>query len=185
MPLLSGARAARWFGAFFAILMASSAVQAGQGNALEYAVKASYLTKFGPFVAWPPAAMADGGSVRLCVVGADPFGAILDEAVRGVQLQGHALTVSRMSAVTQQSASSCQIMFIGKPTAQPTLATLGAVAGLPVLTVTDRSRGVAGGMIQFVIEGGRVRFDVDEAEADQSGLQISSKLLALAVTVKR
>lgn len=155
------------------------------GSTLEFAVKASYLTKFGPFIHWPPGAIPDDGSARICVVGADPFGAMIDIAARGQQIDGHPLAVARMDAVDAKSAASCQIMFVGKPTGQPTADTLHAAAGLPVLTVTDRSRGVAGGIIEFVISEGRVRFAINQAVAAADGLQISAKLLALAVEVRR
>lgn len=168
-----------------AALSVAEASAEASGVSLEFAVKASYLTKFGPFVQWPPNAMPADGPARICLVGADPFGSTIDQAVRGQQIQGHALVVARLDAVDPQTAATCQIMFVGKPTAQPTAATLRAAAGLPVLTVTDRSRGVSGGMIEFVLDNGRVRFDVDDQTAEACGLQISAKLLALAVEVRR
>jgi len=171
----------------FAVVAVVSAAAAAKapGSSLEFAVKASYLTKFGPFIHWPPGAIPDDGPARICVVGADPFGAMIDIAARGQQIDGHPLSVARMDAVDAKSAASCQIMFVGKPMAQSTADTLHAAAGLPVLTVTDRSRGVVGGIIEFVISDGRVRFDIDQAGADADGLQISAKLLALAVEVRR
>jgi len=54
-----------------------------------------------------------------------------------------------------------------------------------VLTVTDGGRGGDVGIIQFVMEDGHVRFDIDEAAARASGLSISSKLLSLAVSHRR
>src|SRR3546814_6650305 len=61
---------------------------------------------------------------------------------------------------------------------------LSGKAARPILTVTDRSKGVAGGMIEFVMQGGRVRFQIDERAARASGLRISSKLLGLAIAVE-
>jgi len=55
----------------------------------------------------------------------------------------------------------------------------------PVLTVSDSSEGKGGGMIQFVMQGGRVRFAVDDGAARASGVRISSKLLDLAVPAGR
>ena len=62
---------------------------------------------------------------------------------------------------------------------------LQAVQGRPVLTVTDARRGDVRGMIHFTLQRDRVRFYVDAGEAQRSGIAISSKLLALAVAVKR
>lgn len=153
---------------------------------LEWAVKASYLYKFAPFIDWPAAAMPpDGSPFRICVVGQDPFGATLDAAVRGQQVEGHPIVVARMDAIDGGDRDGCRIVFAGQPTTQSTAATLQALAGSPVLTVADHSHGVDGGMIEFVLDHGRVRFTVDERAASASGLQISSKLLALAVKVVR
>jgi len=52
-----------------------------------------------------------------------------------------------------------------------------------VVTVTDGA--APHGMIHFIQDGPRLRFSADVAQAEQSGVVISSKVLALAVAVKR
>ena len=69
--------------------------------------------------------------------------------------------------------------------AQRMQSALEAVRGRPVLTITDERGGQAQGMIHFRLLRGRVRFQVDVAEASRAGLSISSKLLRLAQTVRR
>lgn len=173
-------------GAFICVvsLFLSSAVTASEGNALEYAVKASYLYKFAPFVQWPSQAFpAPDSPLTICVAGEDPFGAMLDEAVHRQRVNGRALVVHRMTTI--EPGVTCHVLFVGKSAAQSPNEMLLAVAGQPVLTVTDRSRGIGGGMIQFVLVGGRVRFAINMAAAQDSGIQISSKLLGLAVKVER
>jgi hypothetical protein len=55
-----------------------------------------------------------------------------------------------------------------------------------VLTVTDADgEGGGKGIVHLVVIEGRVRFMIDVGKAAQSGLAISSKLLALAADVKR
>jgi hypothetical protein len=173
--------AARLLLGLLAMTVGARAPAAGAAS-LEYAVKASYLYKFAPFVEWPPRAFAAPDSpLRICVVGADPFGAMLADGVRGQQVDGHPMTVEHPDAAA--GMAQCHILFVGKTVAPADL--LRAVAGRPVLTVTDRSRGVVGGMIEFTLVDGRVRFDIDDAAAAASGVQISSKLLQLAVKVAR
>ena len=58
---------------------------------------------------------------------------------------------------------------------------LQAVAGAPVLTVTDGPE--APGVVDFVMDQGRVRFRLNDQTAADNGLTISSKLLSLAVSV--
>jgi hypothetical protein len=40
-------------------------------------------------------------------------------------------------------------------------------------------------MIEFVLQGSRVRFDVNLAAAQQAGLNLSSELLKVATNVRR
>ncbi len=175
------ARAKRILGcaALAAVWLASGAAQAEEAP-LEFAVKASYLYKFAPFVTWPTTAFPAADSpFNLCVVGDDPFGPVLDEVTKGQAVQTHPIVVRRMA--TASAGMNCQILFIGHSDAQSPEEMLHAVAGEPVLTVTDRSRGVGGGIIQFVMRDGRVRFDIDPAAASANGVSISSKLLDLAL----
>ena len=149
---------------------------------LELAVKASYLYKFAPFVQWPPRAFASSTSpFRICVAGDDAISGALDQAVRGQRMQDHPITVARLASLDSSAVANCQILFLGKSVTTE----LRGVAGQPVLTVTDRSRGGSGGIIQFVMQGSRVRFAVDMVAANSAGIQISSKLLGLAVEVAR
>jgi hypothetical protein len=146
----------------------------------EVAVKAAFLTKFPAYVAWPAAARPrPGAPLHICILGSDPFGRLIDEAARGQQVDGHPLQVRRMGAPGQ--AGGCHVAFVqgGAP------AMLQGLQGKPVLTVTDSPAGARGGMIHFVVHQGRVRFNIDEAQAARSGVGISSRLLGIALTVRR
>ncbi|MDB5446716.1 MAG: putative transrane protein [Phenylobacterium sp.] len=155
-----------------------------EGASLEYAVKANYLYKFGPFVEWPPRVFASLQSpFNVCVFGEDPFGPALDSAVRGQSVGGHRVAVRRLSSVS--GAPDCHVLYVGRSRSQSPAEVLKLVRGLPILTVTDEGQGVGGGMVQFVLRDGRVRFGLDVAGAEASGLSISSKLQALATNVRR
>ncbi|HEU0134117.1 MAG TPA: YfiR family protein [Allosphingosinicella sp.] len=145
----------------------------------DVAVKAAFLTKFPAYVAWPAAARPrPGAPLHICIVGGDPFGRLIDEAARGQQVDGHPLQVRRLAAPGQ--AGGCHVAFVqGAP------AMLQGLQGKPVLTVTDARAGAQGGMIHFVIHQGRVRFNIDQAQAARSGVGISSRLLGIALTVRQ
>jgi len=147
---------------------------------LEAAVKATDLYKFAAFVAWPAAAAGAGGTLQLCLAGDDPFGALIDQAVRGQQVGGRAIVLVRLDRVDR--GVPCQILFVAPSRRQAVAEALDQVRGAPVLTVTDAADDPAHrGMIDFVLRDNRVRFRIDPHEAAQSGLSISSKLLSLAV----
>lgn len=146
----------------------------------ELAVKAAFLPKFAPYVSWPPPALATPDStIVLCIIGSDPFSALLDEAAAGLMVEQHPLVVRRLP--WDANAAACQIAYVG---ASPRRAeALRALRGMPVLTITDGG-GADRGIVQFVLQGGRVRFAIDDAMAAASRLAISAKLLNLAVSVK-
>jgi hypothetical protein len=149
-----------------------------QGQAsLEYAVKAAYLTKFAPFIDWPDGVFTDPRMpVTICILGNDPFGAILDKAAAS---GGGARSVAIRRLASNDPAEGCQIVFTGDADAL-----LDDLRGKPVVTVTD-STIPARGIISFLMQDNHVRFDIDDASAETSGLRISSKLLGLAHTVSR
>ena len=147
---------------------------------IEYSVKAAYLTKFAPFVEWPASVFADPSSpFNLCVVGDDPFGSALDQAVSGHHVGEHPVVVRRLKRVSP--GSGCRILYIGGSSAQSVSDAIKSVQGEPVLTVADHSPASAGAVIQFVVADNRVRFDIDTAAAAANRVSISSKLLSLAV----
>ena len=164
--------------------LAGSLARAG-GEALAVEVKAAYLSKLAPFVVWPAAAFAGpSGPLVLCVQGDDPFDGLLDRLTTGQSAGGHPMVVRRLPRIGPDSG--CQIAYLGGSPAQSQAAALKAVDGLPVLTVTDADgEGGGKGIVHLVLINGRVRFLIDAGKAGQSGLAISSKLLALAADVKR
>lgn len=155
-----------------------------QDGSLALAVKAAYLVKIQPFVTWPSAAFATAQSpFTLCVAGSDPLGGLLDRAVAGQSFSGRAETVRRLADASE--TAGCQIFYVASSDPLALRQALDAVRGRPILTVTDGvTEADAGGMINFRVIDDRVRFTIDDDAAAASGLDISSKLLNLAVSVR-
>ena len=167
--------------------LAAPANAAGEGQAPAQptdAVKAAFLTKFAGYLAWPPAARPGAGTpYRICVIGADPFGRLIEEAVRDRQVDRHALRLRRLGGPDQ--AGGCHVAFVQGTAAASTRTILARLAGKPILTVTDARAGPERGIIHFVVHQGRVRFHIDDAAAARSGLSISSRLLGIALSVRQ
>jgi len=145
--------------------------------ALEYAVKATYLTKFAPFVTWPPA-IQQKATFDLCLSGIDEVTKLAPEAAEGQTVNGKPLTIRHLAA--GESADSCQILYIApSPTAG---LLLDSVHNKPVLTITEAAAGNHG-IIGFTVIQHHVRFDIDNGLAASASLSISSKLLSLANAV--
>lgn len=169
------------------LLCATAAMQAQPARAsipLVKAVEATYLYKLAPFVQWPAMAFATPTSpVVICVLGTDPINAYLTRAVADQHLGMHPFAVRAVAALDRNSG--CHIVFISGLRDTALRGALAAVAGEPVLTVTDAaSDPAAPSIIRFVIDQGHVRFDVNLEAAARNHLSISSKLLSLAVAVR-
>jgi len=166
------------------VLAGVLSISARADISLEYAVKAAYLPKFIPFIAWPDASFASTtASVSICVLGNDPFGGKLEQSAAITKAGERSILVRHMEALDPEVP--CHVIFLPSDS-DPGLvqSTMDATKGKPVVTVTDSGLNVHG-IISFVILANHVRFDIDDASAARSGLTISSKLLGLANSVKQ
>lgn len=170
--------------AVLAVIWFSLAPGAGaaEGDSLEYAVKAAYLSKFGIYVEWPSTAFTSPNApLNLCIVGDDPFGATLEAAISGQKVDTRPVVARRLKTAGRDSG--CHILYLGVADAARAGQILEALRGSHVLTVGDAKES-GGGIVTFVVKDNRVRFTVDDEAAAQNGLAISSKLLSLALNVK-
>jgi len=167
--------------AFFA----ATSLPAQQPKPSEYQVKAAYLYNFGRFVKWPAGiAAGKGDSFAVCVLGQDPFGSTLDSTLAGEALDGKPVVIRRIAK--PQDAVDCRILFVSSTEEHHLKEILAAIDQASVLTVSDIpgfSR--RGGIIQFIAEGDRIRFEINLASAESARLVLSSELLKVAATVRR
>jgi uncharacterized protein DUF4154 len=173
-------------GVVFALaFLVTTGLLAQQAKPNEYQVKATYLYNFGRFVKWPGTVPAGkGDSFSVCVIGQDPFGSILDSTLAGEALDGRPVVLRRISK--PQDAGECRILFISSKEEKHLSEILTALDQSGVLTVSDMPGFTRrGGMIQFVLEGDRVRFEINLASAESARLVLSSELLKVAASVRR
>jgi hypothetical protein len=162
--------------AALAILGTTSAVVADSPS--EYQVKAVFLYNFAKFVEWPEQDVADG-RLLLCIFGADPFGQDIDTSIDGKTVRGKRLTVTRMGVGDE--LRRCQILFVPAAELIQWPLIFEELRGAPVLTVGEGDGFAArGGMINFLIEDRKVRFEINPTASQVAGVRISSQLLKLA-----
>ncbi len=161
------------------------AAQVQAQGASEYSVKAAFLYNFAKFVEWPPGAFENGGTPLIVgVVGSDPFGGTLDQAIQGKAVNGRQLIVRRFSL--GQNLRECHILFISSSERKRLPQIIDSLRGTGVLTIGEMDQfNQQGGIINFVIDRGKVRFEINAGAAEQARLRLSSKLLALAKSVRR
>lgn len=164
-------------------LFAAPMIAAGNGTdvAPDVAVKAAFLHNFAQFTEWP--ALPSGAPILVCIVGDDQIAAALVETVRGQNINGHRIEVSRPPDTAAWPL--CHLLFIADGETRRDTGGLRYIKTLPILTVSDGkgfSRG--NGIIELFAEKGRMRFAINVDAAERSGLHLSSRLLGLARVVR-
>jgi hypothetical protein len=150
----------------------------------EYQIKAVFLFNFAQFVEWPENAFAATNSpIVIGVLGTDPFGAALPQAVAGESIGGRPLEVRRGRTLAE--LGRCHLLFICRSEQERLPRLLRELRGTGVLTVGETEAFArAGGVVSFLMEGNKVRFAVDPEAAVAEGLRVSAKLLKVARLVR-
>jgi hypothetical protein len=150
----------------------------------EYEVKAAFLYNFLRFTEWPPDTLpAAGAPLVVCALGDDPFEGGLETAFQGKVVQGHPVEVRRVR--TGADGRACQAVFVSASERGRLRQILESLRGSPVLTVGEvEGFARAGGIVNFVVEEGRVRFEVNPDAAARARLRLSSRVLNLARIVR-
>jgi len=151
----------------------------------EYQLKAAFLYNFAKFVDWPPQAFkSPTDPIVICIVGKNPFGRNLDQAVKGQVVRGRSFIVRQVADLQQLSV--CHMVFVAVSERKQLAAIFGEIKTSAVLTVGESENFTAeGGMINFRIEDGNVRLQINAQAAAQQQIHISSKLLGLAQIVRK
>ncbi len=153
---------------------------AQQAPPSEYQLKAAFLYNFAKFVEWPPEAFPDPATpFTIGIIGQDPFSGDLERTVKAKTARGHPFAIKQIKSLSE--LKTCQILFVCASERKRLPDILTALGDASVLTVSELERFMqSGGMINFLMEGHKVRFEINDAAARRVGLRISSKLLSLA-----
>ena len=147
----------------------------------EYQLKAAFLYNFAKFIDWPS---DDSSPFVIGILGDNPFGKSLEQIVAGKQINGRTISVQFFQ--TASEVARCQILFISNSESKHFTEIIKNLKGSAVLTVSENDRFIdSGGMVDFVKEDSRIRFQINDDAAKAVRLKISSKLLSLAVGSSR
>jgi hypothetical protein len=150
----------------------------------EYEIKVAFLYNFVRFVEWPPGALPEtSNTITVCVLGDAPPGNAL-ASIDGKTVKGRRLTTRRIEPL--KGIELCHVLFVSSSEQGRLPQVLQNLRGTSVLTVGEAERFIAsGGIINFVVERNKVRFEINPVGAEQAGLKLSSQLLSVARVVKQ
>ena len=157
---------------------AQSAKSAG-----EWEIKAAFLFNFAKFAEWPGAKLPEDSDLVIGILGEDPFNEDLEKVVAGKTVGKHKIRTRRFTSVDE--ARGAHILYISPTEKRRMGQTLQGLKGSHVLSVSEFPDFCEmGGVINFLITGSKVRFEISPKAAEAQGLKLSSKLLNVAVVRK-
>jgi len=175
-------------------------VRADSTVSREYQVKAAFLYNFMNFVDWPEEKSSDSNEpIIVGIIGSDPFGGAF-EPVKNKKVKGKNVVIRRFEGLKEQKESDekdqeelnqeveaireCHVLFICRSEEKKLKKTINLVKENNVLTVSDIEGFLeAGGIINFVMEDQKVRFEINVTAAKRAKVKIRSQLLRLAKRV--
>jgi YfiR/HmsC-like len=155
-------------------------VACGQTVSREYPLKAVFLLNFAQFTDWPTNAFDTPDSPFVIgVLGDDPFGAVLDDAVRDEMVNGRKFIVERCHRV--EDSKTCHILFISQSETRRLDKIVAELKERPILTVSDIDGSAYRGVcVRFITENNKIRLRINTDSLEEANLTMSSKLLRVA-----
>lgn len=144
----------------------------------EYKLKAALIYKLAKFVTWPPRD-GENNTFGICVLGRDDFGSALD-ALKERRLGDQSIGIHHFGQ-SEGIHGECQIVFISASKKAFVTDIANAIGDRPILTVGDSKDFAAqGGMVEFVLDSGRIGFNINRDRVEHAGLKIAAPLLGIA-----
>jgi hypothetical protein len=195
-----------WLAGTILTVLLSVAASAETTTAKEYQLKAAFLFNFISFVdgdrfnlSAEEAKANKKPPIVIGIIGKDPFENAFD-LLKGKEVKDRPIAVKRFKGLEAyedaeghlparhpelEAIKRCHVLFLCASEKEHLKSLLDPLRTVNILTVADVPGFLeAGGMINFIIEDNKVRFDVNSAATARAKLEIRSKLLRLARTVK-
>ena len=146
-------------------------------------LRAAFVYNFAKFTEWPAHAIAPNEPIAVCVVDDPRATNLFRQVVKGRTIGSHRLAVRCLGL--GPDLKSCQIAYAPQLDSARAADLLAAIGDASVLTISDYEHFARlGGIANFVVEDGKMRFAINVDAAQRAHLRVSSQLLALARVVR-
>lgn len=149
----------------------------------EYQALAKVIRHFLAMVTWPG---TPDRPMRLAVLGGNGFGTDLDVALGRGTVGGRRVDIRYLNLdAFLASTQDFDALFIDRGEEARLAQILPKVKGRPVLTMGYADGlGRKGIMVNFVLQGGRMNFEVNPGRLKESGITVNSRLMSIARIVE-
>lgn len=176
-----GRWSALWLGAVLGHLLLILRLSADESPAqLEYKVKAGYLFNFAKFIQWPDGALATPETPFVIgVLGDGEVTSVIQAVLEGKKVDRHPVQVRGLTA--DEAAKVCHLLFVSRAADKTPEEVRRVLGAAPVLLVGETDRfAERGGLLGFIREEERIRFQLHLDRATAAGFKVSSKLSNVA-----
>ncbi|MGD1843435.1 MAG: YfiR family protein [Thermonemataceae bacterium] len=152
-----------------------------QAQVGDYRIQTIYIWNFTKYIQWPP--NYQSGDFVIGVLGSSPIVTQLRALARTKKTVGAQRMVIKQFK-TPAEIKNCHIIFIPNAESRYISAVQKAVNNFATLIVSEKS-GLAykGSTINFILLGGKWRFELNLTQAAKKGLKVSNQLTRVAVVV--
>jgi hypothetical protein len=154
-----------------------SAAPGAEPVAGEYDLKAAFVYQFTHYTEWPAESFEDSTSpIVVAVVGEDPFRGALERAVRDKTVGGRSLAYRHFA--NANALEPCHVLYVSPSERQQLGQIVRDAQDFAALTVADTEDFTReGGMVRFLTENKKVRFEIRRKAVEAAGLRIKAQLL--------
>ncbi len=180
LPSCSDPVALRWLVVILILMVSGSAIADSEQQVTENRVKAAFLFKFGDYIQWPAGSFEnDTTPIVIGVAGALELAQQLEQIIAGRTVKGRMVTVRQITS--PEETGGVHILFVGRDSDLLLLGPPAVNPEYPILVVTESGDSPpSGSIINFVVSGNKVRFDIALESAKRRSLKINSRLLGVA-----
>ena len=163
----------------------ADAAFAQDGGAGEYEIKAAFLLDFARFTEWSPSAFSNATQpLVIGIIGQDPFDSEILDGLSHKKFNGRAVTIRHFKRAPDIDV--CHVLFVGSVKDKELPVILDAIKDRGILTVGESAGFLAaGGMIRFLFQDEKIRFEVNLRTVENTSVKLSSRLLGVAITVRQ
>ena len=149
----------------------------------ENLLKAVFIYNFAKFTRWPDHKQIENGSLKICSFGEDELTQALLR-LDGRTIRDHPVAIEQR--LDSLGLDSCHVLYLARSAMDQFVGITDSLRSEPVLTVSEIPEfSELGGMIELYHFDGKIRFKINLQAVRDAGLDLSSRLLKLAVIVHR
>jgi hypothetical protein len=154
----------------------------GYSQAQKEKYQSLFIYNFTKYIKWP-----DTYSPGTFVIGVIGNSTIIDDlngmaASKKQTSNGATIEIKKYNSVDEIGA--CHILFVSENAVDKLGQIETKTSGKPVLLVTDTpGMGTKGAVINFIEKDGKIKFELNESQAEKRSLVVSSSLTSLAIII--